>query len=66
MSTKIVTRSLKTSGPKIAQTLFQFLRFGLVGGLNTFIDVALFNLLVWMFPVGDNVYMVIALNSIAY
>ncbi len=47
------------------KTLGQFVRFSLVGSLNTLIDVVLFNLLVWMFPV-NNVYLVVALNAIAY
>ena len=44
---------------------FQFLRFSLVGILNTLIDVVLFNLFVWIFS-PNNSYMVIILNAVAY
>jgi putative flippase GtrA len=65
MPTQTATHSPKTSSRSLVKTLWQFVRFGLVGGLNTFIDVALFNVLVWMFPT-NNVYLVIVLNSVAY
>jgi putative flippase GtrA len=40
-------------------------RFSLVGSLNTVIDIALLNILVWMFP-GKNAFLMVTLNSIAY
>ena len=43
----------------------QFLRFCAVGGLNTFVDVFAFNLLVWAFPTRDSGLLVIY-NSLAY
>ncbi len=43
----------------------QFLRFCAVGGLNTFVDVFAFNLLIWVFPTQDSGLLVI-FNSLAY
>jgi putative flippase GtrA len=45
--------------------LLQMLRFCIVGGLNTFVDVLLFNLLVWGLPTQDSGLLVIY-NSLAY
>src|SRR5260370_11102174 len=45
--------------------LAQLLRFCLVGGLNTFVDVLVFNLLVLGLPTQDNGLLVIY-NSLAY
>jgi putative flippase GtrA len=45
--------------------ILQFVRFCLVGGLNTFVDVLIFNLLVWSFPTQDSGLLVIY-NSVAY
>ena len=45
--------------------LLQFLRFCAVGGFNTFVDVFLFNLIVWSFPTHDSGLLVIY-NSVAY
>jgi putative flippase GtrA len=55
----------KKSGRRVRKLILQLLRFAIVGGLNTVIDVFLFNLLVWMFPTSD-MSTVILLNSIAY
>jgi putative flippase GtrA len=64
MSTEIVApiASAKRSPAKIAM---QFLRFCVVGGLNTCVDLFAFNLLIWMFPTQDSGLLVI-LNSLAY
>ncbi len=65
MSQPEKTFAKKKSGRKVSKIIFQLLRFAVVGGLNTAIDVLLFNLLVWMFPTSD-MYMIILLNSVAY
>jgi len=43
----------------------QLIRFSLVGGLNTFIDVMAFNVLLWSFPTQE-VLLLIFYNSLAY
>ncbi len=43
----------------------QFIRFSLVGGLNTFIDVMAFNVLLWLFPTQE-VLLLVFYNSLAY
>jgi len=43
----------------------QLLRFCIVGGINTFIDILIFNLLVWRFPTHDSMLLVFY-NSLAY
>ncbi len=48
-----------------AQLLVQLLRFCLVGGLNTFIDLMIFNILLWTFPT-QFVHRLIFYNSVAY
>src|SRR5260370_7406537 len=48
-----------------ARIVAQFLRFCAVGGLNTFVDVFAFNLLIWVFPTQDSGLLVI-FNSLAY
>jgi len=48
-----------------ARIVLQILRFCVVGGLNTFVDVLAFNLLIWMFPIQDSGLLVI-FNSLAY
>lgn len=45
--------------------LLQLLRFCIVGGLNTFVDILVFNLLVWGLPTQDTGLLVIY-NSLAY
>jgi len=45
--------------------LVQLLRFCIVGGLNTFVDVLAFNLLVWGLPTHDSGLLVVY-NSLAY
>ena len=65
MSTTVAARA--TSKPKrsAGKIILQLMRFVMVGGLNTAIDIVLFNVLVWMFPTND-MYMLIVLNSLAY
>src|SRR5215467_12115440 len=48
-----------------AKIAMQFLRFCVVGGLNTGVDLLTFNLLIWMFPTQDSGLLVI-FNSLAY
>ena len=43
----------------------QFLRFCVVGALNTLVDLLIFNLLVWSFPTQDSGLLVVY-NSMAY
>jgi len=46
-------------------TFWQFLRYCLVGGTNTLIDVLMLNILLWRFPT-HNVQTLVLYNSIAY
>jgi len=46
-------------------TFRQFLRYCLVGGVNTLIDVLMLNVLLWRFPT-NNVQVLVIYNSIAY
>ena len=46
-------------------TLWQFLRYCLVGGVNTAIDLLTLNILLWRLPTHD-VPMLVVYNSIAY
>jgi putative flippase GtrA len=64
LSTQIITpgASISRSHAKIA---LQFLRFCIVGGMNTGVDLLAFNLLIWMFPTQDSGLLVI-FNSMAY
>jgi putative flippase GtrA len=45
--------------------LRQVLRFGLVGGLNTLVDLLVLNGLLWLFPTTSSL-MLLAYNSLAY
>lgn len=45
--------------------LLQLLRFGLVGSLNTLIDLTAFNVFVWTFPTKD-IVLLLLYNSLAY
>ena len=51
--------------PQLVTTLVQLLRFGLVGSINTLIDLIAFNILVWMFPTKDTSALIL-FNSLAY
>jgi putative flippase GtrA len=44
--------------------LAKFLRFGLVGTLNTIVDIAALNILLWIFPTHDT-WQILAFNSLA-
>ena len=46
-------------------TFRQFLRYCLVGGVNTLIDLLMLNVLLWRFPT-NNVQVLVIYNSIAY
>ena len=48
-----------------SSTFWQFLRFCLVGGANTLIDLSTLNLLLWRFPT-HNVQILVVYNSVAY
>lgn len=49
----------------LRKTFWQFLRYCLVGGANTLLDVLAFNILLWRFPT-DNAQVLVGYNSIAY
>ena len=46
-------------------TLWQFLRYCLVGGANTLLDLLALNVLLWGFPT-KNILMLVVYNSVAY
>ena len=46
-------------------TFWQFLRYCLVGGANTIVDLLLLNILLWRFPT-NNVSLLVVYNSVAY
>ena len=50
---------------KLVGMFSQLLRFCIVGGLNSFVDVLVFNLLLWSLPTQDSGLLVVY-NSIAY
>src|SRR5258708_7580304 len=62
MSDQTVSKAPKRS---FKTAVFQFLRFGLVGLFNTFLDLAVFNIIVKIFPTQDATTLVV-FNSIAY
>ena len=64
ITTEIVASTALTKRSK-AKIAMQFLRFCTVGGLNTCVDLLVFNLLIWMFPTQDSGLLVI-FNSLAY
>jgi putative flippase GtrA len=48
-----------------SSTFRQFLRYCLVGGVNTAIDLLILNILLWRFPT-NNVQVLVVYNSVAY
>jgi putative flippase GtrA len=48
-----------------SSTFRQFLRYCLVGGVNTAIDLLILNILLWRFPT-NNVQILVVYNSVAY
>nr|HET6903730.1 GtrA family protein [Ktedonobacteraceae bacterium] len=48
-----------------SSTVQQFLRYCLVGGVNTGVDLLMLNILLWCFPT-HNVQVLVAYNSVAY
>lgn len=48
-----------------SSTSIQFLRYCLVGGLNTIIDILMLNILLWRLPT-HNVQILVVYNSLAY
>jgi putative flippase GtrA len=48
-----------------SSTVWQFLRYCLVGGINTAIDLLVLNILLWRFPT-NNVQVLVVYNSFAY
>ena len=51
--------------PAWSSTVWQFLRYCLVGGVNTGIDLLTLNILLWRFPT-NNVQVLVVYNSFAY
>ena len=51
--------------PEWRSTSRQFLRYCLVGGANTIIDLLMLNVLLWRFPT-NNVQILVLYNSVAY
>ncbi len=45
--------------------LLQLFRFCIVGGLNTFVDILIFNVFVWSFPTQNSILLIVY-NSLAY
>lgn len=43
----------------------QLIRFGIVGGINTTLDLLIFNSLLWLFPTS-NLFISLGFNSLAY
>ncbi|HEV7236009.1 MAG TPA: GtrA family protein, partial [Ktedonobacteraceae bacterium] len=48
-----------------SSTFQQFLRYCLVGGVNTGVDLLMLNILLWRFPT-HNVQVLVVYNSVAY
>jgi len=48
-----------------SSTCWQFLRYCLVGGANTLVDLLMLNVLLWRFPT-NNVLVLVVYNSVAY
>lgn len=46
-------------------TFLQFVRYCLVGGINTAVDIAVLNILLWRFPT-HSAQVLVAYNSVAY
>lgn len=62
----VVEQTTQTPPVRSFKTLFgQIVRFGLVGGLNTLIDLLVLNALLWLLPT-QNGWLVVVYNSIAY
>ena len=59
------TLSVPTQGRSWLVLGAQLVRFGFVGGLNTVIDILVFNLLLWMMPT-QNATTLLMYNSLAY
>jgi putative flippase GtrA len=51
--------------PPWSSTCWQFLRYCLVGGANTLLDLLVLNVLLWGFPT-KNVLILVLYNSVAY
>src|SRR5260370_16406268 len=51
--------------PPWSSTCWQFLRYCLVGGANTLMDLLMLNVLLWRFPT-NNVLVLVVYNSVAY
>jgi putative flippase GtrA len=58
-------KCVKVSHISGMSTCWQFVRYCLVGGVNTIIDVSILNALLWRFPT-HNVQLLVVENSVAY
>lgn len=59
------TRHLETQKMSWRRLFWQLFRFGMVGGLNTAIDLLIFNGFLWLWPT-QNTTSLLAYNSFAY
>jgi putative flippase GtrA len=67
-SAELASKVQDTGGHRFqgwSSTLKQFIRYCLVGGINTGCDLLILNILLWRFPT-NNVQMLVVYNSIAY
>src|SRR5258708_9280274 len=60
-----IERPIVSTKRNLAGIFLQLLRFCIVGGINTFVDVLVFNLLVWGLRTEDNGLLVVY-NSVGY
>ena len=71
IETKEVQASTRTQDAKIrrfqvwSSTCWQFLRYCLVGGVNTFIDLLMLNVFLWRLPT-HNAQVLVLYNSVVY
>ncbi len=59
------SHSYNRANQNFKEIIIQLIRFGFVGGMNSFIDILTFNVLVGIFPTND-VYVLVFYNSLAY
>src|SRR5258708_5936067 len=65
ISSRIAMPPIVSTKRNLAALFLQLLRFCVVGGMNTFVDILVFNLLVWGLPT-QNSGLLVLYNSLAY